>query len=307
MLSEGQKSYVVLEDRGVVSLRGDDARSFLQGLTTNDIGRVTPDQAIWTGLLTPQGKYLFDFFVAEMMGALVLDVERARVDELLALLARYKLRAKVDIVDDSADWVVVALMGSEADGPALAGFEGRGGLFAGGICFVDPRYGGGGARVIMPREVLKNLDDEGFERGEAEDYDLHRLTCGLPDGSRDLVVEKSFPMEHGFDALNGIAWEKGCYVGQEMTARMRYRANMKRTLLPVEIEGAAPAPGSAITQNGKDAGEMRSSRDGIGLALLRIEALEKFAGPDGTLTCGEARLTPMRPPWLAPGGGETVN
>jgi len=307
MLTDGQKSYVALEDRGVVSLRGDDARSFLQGLTTNDINLVTPDRAIWTGLLTPQGKYLFDFFVAEMMGALVLDVERSRMDDLLALLARYKLRAKVDITDDSADWIVVALIGSEADGPALAGFEGRGGAFAGGICFVDPRYGGAGARAIMPRDVLANLDDQGFERGEAEDYDLHRLICGLPDASHDLVVEKSFPMEHGFDGLNGIAWEKGCYVGQEMTARMRYRANMKRTLLPVEIDGTAPAPGTPITQNGRDAGEMRSSREGIGLALLRIEALEKFGGPDGELLAGEARITPMRPPWLTPGGGETVN
>lgn len=307
MLSDGQKSYVALENRGVVSLRGDDARSFLQGLTTNDINLVTPDHAIWTGLLTPQGKYLFDFFVAEMMGALVLDVERTRIDDLLALFARYKLRAKVDITDDSADWVVVSLIGSEADGPALAGFEGRGGAFAGGICFVDPRYGGAGARVIMPRDVLENLDDQGFERGEAEDYDLHRLICGLPDSSRDLIVEKSFPMEHGFDGLHGIAWEKGCYVGQEMTARMRYRANMKRTLLPVEIDGDAPAPGSAITQNGKDAGEMRTSSDGIGLALLRIEALEKFGGPDNELVCGDARLTPMRPPWLASGGGETLN
>ena len=307
MLTDGQKSYVALEDRGVVSLRGDDARSFLQGLTTNDINLVTPDRAIWTGLLTPQGKYLFDFFVAEMMGALVLDVERSRMDDLLALLARYKLRAKVDITDDSADWIVVALIGSEADGPALAGFEGRGGAFAGGICFVDPRYGGAGARAIMPRDVLANLDDQGFERGGAEDYDLHRLICGLPDGSRDLVVGKSFPMEHGFDGLHGIAWEKGCYVGQEMTARMRYRANMKRTMLPVEIDGPTPAQGTPVTQNGRDAGEMRSSRDGIGLALLRIEALEKFGGPDGELLAGEARITPMRPPWLTPGGGETVN
>jgi len=307
MLTDGQKSYVALEDRGVVSLRGDDPRSFLQGLTTNDINLVTPDRAIWTGLLTPQGKYLFDFFVAEMMGALVLDVERSRMDDLLALLARYKLRAKVDITDDSADWIVVALIGSEADGPALAGFEGRGGAFAGGICFVDPRYGGAGARAIMPRDVLANLDDQGFERGGAEDYDLHRLICGLPDGSRDLVVGKSFPMEHGFDGLHGIAWEKGCYVGQEMTARMRYRANMKRTMLPVEIDGPTPAQGTPVTQNGRDAGEMRSSRDGIGLALLRIEALEKFGGPDGELLAGEARITPMRPPWLTPGGGETVN
>ena len=114
MISDGQKTFALLENRGVVSLRGDDARGFLQGLVTNDVERVSEENAIWAALLTPQGKYLFDFFIVEMMGALVLDCEGARVDELMSLLKRYKLRSKVDISDDSADWVVVALAGTDA-------------------------------------------------------------------------------------------------------------------------------------------------------------------------------------------------
>lgn len=298
MLTDGQKSYVVLEDRGVVSLRGADARGFLQGLVTNDVFAATPERAIWAALLTPQGKYLFDFFIVELMGALVLDVERARAPDLARRLGLYKLRSDVAISDDSADWAVVALLGSDADRTALAGFEGRGGEFAGGVCFVDPRYGGAGARAILPRAALPVLDAQGFERADAEDYDLHRLICGLPDGSRDLVVDKSLPMEHGFDAMHGIGWEKGCYVGQEMTARMRWRATVKRTLLPVEIDGDVPAPGTPIRQGTRDAGEMRSGRNGIGLALLRIDALERLGEDDGALTAGSVRLTPMRPPYL---------
>lgn len=301
MLTDGRKSYVVLDNRGVISLRGNDARTFLQGLVTNDVDAVKPDRAIWAALLTPQGKYLFDFFIAEMAGALVLDVERDRTSDLAKRLSLYKLRSDVAVHDDSDEWTVVALLGSEADREALAGFEGRGGEFAGGVCFVDPRYGGAGARAIIPKEAVAALDAQGFERADADDYDLHRLVCGLPDGSRDLIVDKSLPMEHGFDGLNGIGWNKGCYVGQEMTARMRWRANMKRTLLPVEIDGETPAPGTPILQGGRDAGEMRSARDGIGLALLRIDALENLGADDGALRAGDAQITPMRPPWLAAG------
>jgi hypothetical protein len=304
MISDGQKTFAILEDRGVVSLRGGDARPFLQGLVTNDMDEVTPELAVWTALLTPQGKYLFDFFVAELMGALVLDCERARIPDLIQRVNRYKLRSRVDIADDSEDWVVAALVGSEADSHALVGSEGRAGSFAGGVCYVDPRYGGAGARAILPRHAVEQLDAFGFERGDAADYDIHRLVCGLPDGSRDLIVEKSLPMENGFDPLHAIAWDKGCYVGQELTARMRYRATAKRTLLPVEIDGALPPPGTPIVQDGKDAGEMRSARDGIGLALLRIDALNALQQDGAPLTAGETRLTPMRPPWLSVDSGE---
>jgi hypothetical protein len=302
MISDGQKTFALLPDRGIVSLRGEDARAFLQGLITNDVDRVSEDTAIWAALLTPQGKYLFDVFIVEMMGALVLDCEGGRVAELIALFNRYKLRSRVDISDDSTDWAVVALAGTDADSDALVGFEGRAGGFAGGTCFVDPRYGGAGARAILPRDGIAQLDAFGFERGDAEDYDIHRLVCGLPDGSRDLIVDKSYPMENGFDALNAIAWNKGCYVGQEMTARMRYRATMKRALLPVEIEGegTAPAAGTPVTQAGKDAGEMRSSRNGIGLALLRIDALEALQTGGAPLMAGDAVLIPMRPPYVKP-------
>lgn len=307
MISDTQKSFAVLESRGIVSLRGADARDFLQGLVTNDIGRVSPEQAVWTAMLTPQGKYLFDFFVIEMMGALVLDCEAARAGDLVKRLTMYKLRSNVDISDDSEDWAVLALVGTEADGDALCEFEGRAGAFAGGVCFVDPRYGGAGARAILPREAIEQLKAAGFEEADAEAYDTHRLICGLPDASRDLVPEKSFPMENGFDELHAIAWDKGCYVGQELTARMRYRATAKKVLLPVEIAGEAPAPGTLITQGTKDAGEMRSSCGKIGLALLRIEALEALqTGGDG-LVAGTAQVTPMRPPYMKAGGGEGEN
>jgi folate-binding protein YgfZ len=128
----------------------------------------------------------------------------------------------------------------------------------------------------------------------AADYDAHRLALGLPDGSKDMEAEKSVLLEGGFDELNGISWTKGCYMGQELTARTRYRGLLKRRLVPVAIEGRAPERGTPIlTLEGAEAGEMRSSQGAQGLALLRLEWLEK-----GVLAAGGARLTPQPPPWM---------
>ena len=115
----------------------------------------------------------------------------------------------------------------------------------------------------------------------------------MPDGSRDLEVGKSALLESGFDELHGIDWDKGCYMGQELTARTRYRGRVKKRRCPGESDGPAPAPGTQVTANGKDAGVMRSGVEGLGLALLRLEHLD---GP-GALTAGTARLTPKKPDW----------
>lgn len=307
MLEGSQMSFAELPDRGVVRVAGADARDFLQGLITNDVTRVRLDHAVWAALLTPQGKYLHDFFVIEIADAVMLDCEAARADDLVARLSRYKLRAAVEIENVSADWAVAALMGSDADSGALRGFEGRAGPFGGGVCYVDPRFGGIGARALLPRGALGALGEAGFTVLERAAYDHARICAGLPDGSRDLTVDKALLLENGFDALHGVDWDKGCFVGQELTARMRYRATARRQLLPVAIDGPAPDPGSAITLGEKEAGEMRSSADGIGLALLRVDALETLHGGGGPLAAGAATLSPLLPPWLiAPEDGEAA-
>jgi folate-binding protein YgfZ len=136
------------------------------------------------------------------------------------------------------------------------------------------------------------LEGAGFAAAMLADYDALRIDHGVPDGSRDLEVERSPLLENGFDELHGIDWDKGCFMGQELTARTKYRALIKKRLLPVTIEGPAPEPGTQITAGGKDAGVLRSSVDGVGLALLRLEHLE------APLLAGEARLTPRKPDWV---------
>ncbi len=244
--------YALLPGRAVLAIEGEDARGLLQGLISNDVERLAPDHAIYATLLTPQGKFLHDFFIAERGDRLLVDCEADRRDDLERRLTFYRLRAKVTLAADD-DLVIAALWG---DGAAA-----------------------------------------GFAPAAAEDYDRHRLSLALPDGSRDIAVEKGFLLENGVDDLNGVDFDKGCYVGQELTARTKHRATIRKRLYRVDVDGALPDPGTPVTADGRAAGEMRSGLDAVGLALLRVETIAKAAEAGIPLTCGDARLTPVKPDW----------
>jgi len=290
--------YVILEDRGLVTVGGEDRASFLQGLISNDIAKASPERAIWAALLTPQGKYLHDFFIVDIDGTFYLDCEAARLMDLGQRLSRYKLRARIDL-GIGKDFVVAAAFGEGAlDRLGVAAEVGAAKRMSGGIVYTDPRLAAAGARAVLPKGIATQcLEACGLSPATAHDYDLHRLALGLPDGSRDLVVEKALLLESNFDELNGVDWSKGCYLGQELTARTKYRGLIKRRLTPVAIEGPAPETGAQILLDGKDAGEMRSAHGAQGLALLRIELMEKALAGDGELMADGARITPRKPVW----------
>jgi folate-binding protein YgfZ len=283
--------YTVLADRAAIAVSGHDARGFLQGLVTNDVNRVTAECAIYAALLTPQGRYLFDFFVVEIGGVLHLDCEAARRDELLKRLSIYKLRAKVALAPTEGIGVIAAFGIGAADALGLEDRPGRAAAFAGGTAYVDPRNAHAGVRVLAPIEAAAAaLEVAEFRRVDFVAYDAMRIRIGLPESGRDLVAEKALLLEFGFEALNGVDFEKGCYVGQEVTTRMKRRDLVKRRLMPVKIDGVAPEPGTKILRGAIEAGELRSSRDGAGLALLRIDMAESAGG----LTAGAARIVPRR-------------
>jgi len=292
-----EQTYVVLEDRGVLAIAGDDARTFLQGLISNDINKVSATRAIHAALLTPQGKYLHDFFIAETPdGGLLMDCERARLEDLAKRLKLYKLRAKATIEDQSEQWRIAALPGG-AGTAALDSDAGTAQVKDGGVLFTDPRLAALGARAILPADSAEaTLSGLGLTAGDRAAYDILRLDLGVPDGSRDMVVDKSILLESGFDELNGVDWKKGCYMGQELTARTKYRGLIKKRLLPVEIVGPLPEAGTPITLDGKEVGEVRSTATagsgGRGLALIRLEHLE--AGP---FDAAGAKITPRKPDW----------
>lgn len=293
--------YIMLEDRGVVVVTGEDRRAFLQGLISNDANRVDEARSIYAAFLTPQGKYLHDFFVAAIGDGLALDCEAERASDLARRLRIYKLRSKVGIEDRTADWVAAALIGDgAAEAVGLPGDEpGATRPFCGGVAFIDPRLAEAGARAILPREgALQRLEGAGFAADTLPAYDRLRLRLGLADGSRDMDLERTILLECGFDELHGVDWEKGCFLGQELTARTKYRALIKKRLVPVEVEGPLPPRGAPIVQDGREVGEMRSGAGGLGLAMLRLEALGEQGGQMGPLVAGEARLIPRPPSWL---------
>jgi folate-binding protein YgfZ len=288
-------SFALLDDRGILAVSGPDRRPFLQGLVSNDVDKVCPTASRYAALLTAQGKYLHDFMMVEAGESIWLDAEAARLGDLKRRLSMYRLRARVSL-DERSDLAVAAIFGAgEAAILGLPSEPGAARPFGSGVVFVDPRLASLGARAILPRENARAvLADAGIAETGFDIYDRLRLSLGIPDGSRDLVLEKSILLESGFDELNGVDWQKGCYIGQELTARTRYRGLVKKRLTPVRIEGPAPPSGAAVTADGREIGEMRSSRGGLGLALLRIEPVREGK----ILAAGESILVPVRPAWM---------
>lgn len=290
-----QASFSVLDRRGILAVTGPDRVGFLQGLVSNDVTKLVPGRALYAALLTAQGKYLHDFIMIDAGDEIWLDAEAERLGDLKRRLSMYRLRAKVSL-EERTDLAIAAAFGDGALAafglPAEPGAAHRG---ASGIALADPRLPALGARYVGPRATIwTELAGLGMAETDFPAYDRHRLALGIPDGSRDLVAEKSILLESGFDELHGVDWQKGCYIGQELTARTKYRGLIKKRLFPVRIEGPAPEPGAILTQHDKEAGEMRSSRDGVGIALLRLEALKE----NQPLAAAAAVITPLRPDWI---------
>ncbi|HTU55520.1 MAG TPA: folate-binding protein [Acetobacteraceae bacterium] len=262
----------LLPERGVLSVAGEDRREFLQGLVSNDVAGAAPGRAVWAALLTPQGKWLADFFILADGERLLLDCERGQIPMLLARLRRFRLRARVSVEDVSDE---LAVYGAWGGAPEIGDWV---------VAAPDPRLEEAGWRLLSSAPLAANAS--------FEEWDLHRLSLGLPDGSRDLEAERTLLLEAGFDELAGVSWTKGCYMGQELTARTRYRGLIKRRLMPVAVAGPLPAPETPVLAAGVVRGAMRSGRGELGLASLRLDALAE------KLMCGEAVLTPRTPPWL---------
>ena len=286
--------FSVLENRAILKVIGEDARGFLQGLVSNDLMEASPQNTIYAALLTPQGKYLHDFFITQSGDAFLLDCEADRIDDLYKRLRLYKLGAKIDLELDSKNSIVAVIGDQAPEALGIAPLAGSTISYLNGLAFVDPRLPKMGVRMVPASETAKEeLSNTGFIEVEFSDYDKLRISLGLPDGSRDMEVEKSILLEYGFEELNGVSFDKGCYTGQELTARTKHRGLVKKRLLPVTFDGSPPKPGTEIILNGKNAGEMRSAQDGMGLALIRLEAL---AG-DEDLSSGGTILRPIRPDW----------
>lgn len=280
--------YTQLPQRALLALSGEDSVSFLQGLVTANVARLAPGDMAYAALLSPQGKFLHDFFLLRRPDDILVDVARERLGDLQARLALYKLRAKVLIQAPEADQGVVVAWGG---GPVP-------GMVA------DPRLEALGYRGIGDvAALMAQCAAQGGRQVDATAYDAYRIALAVPDGAIDLTPDKSLIMEWGFQHLGAIDFSKGCYIGQEVTARMRYRAQIRKSLYRVTAPDAEAPVGTPIMQTGAAVGEWRSHAAGIGIALLRIEAVEAAAGGGAPLTLQGAAVHAARPDWLLPQEG----
>jgi len=269
-----------LNERAVISLEGADTFVFLQGLVTNDVTSCTTGNAIYTGLLTPQGKILFEFFIAGDGPAYLVDCAARSADELTRRLKFYRLRAKVAITP-RPDLVVAAIW----DGPPPAGIGGV-------IEFPDPRLALLGTRLIGENRRIEAVLGE-FPPG---DFDQFRLQLGVPD-SVDLPPDQVFALDAGFEELNGVSFSKGCYVGQEVTARMKHRATARRRFVVAEGD-PIPEPGTSIEAEGRELGKITSGKNGLGLALVRLDRMAEAEANGIRIEADGRPIRLRRPEWL---------
>lgn len=255
-----------LENRAVIRIAGSEAINFLQGLVTNDVDNVSEGQAIYAAMLTPQGKFMFDMIIIKDGETLLLDIEAARKPDLLRRLMMYKLRADVELVDEPLS--VWALINGESEV---------------GISYDDPRHKALHKRVISAAAPVQDAELLSYAA-----YEERRIRHGIPDGSRDMAVEKYFWLETNAEKLNGVSFSKGCYVGQELTARMKHRTTLKKKITPIQFEGPSPESGTLIeTTSGKKAGEVLTHSGVYALAYLRLEYL------DDPMLAGGVALSPI--------------
>ena len=266
------KRAAMLEDRGVISVSGEDATSFLQGLLTNDVERLGPREARYGALLTPQGKILFDMIVVRAASSeessYLIDCTATQAADLAKRLGFYKLRAKVVVADVSADRAVAAFWGAEP-----ASVE--------GLLYADPRDPRLGWRAILPRPIAAAVGTE-----HVGEYEGLRIAVGAPKGGLDFAYADAFPHDANFDLLHGVDFDKGCYVGQEVVSRMKHRGTARKRVARVKLAGPAPAPGTPVMDRELAVGALGSSSGREALALLRLDRAEEAMAAGRTLSAG---------------------
>ena len=279
----------LLPDRGVVKVAGGDARHFLNGLLTADIGTMTPETPRFAALLTPQGKIIVDCIVAEAPvadgGGFLLDCPRALAEDLAGKLNFYKLRSKVVVEDLSAKLGVLAMW----DGNGTTEY---------GLCYPDPRLPALGMRVMLPPHLAQEAAaDLGAELAEASAYEAHRIALGVPRGGLDFIYGDAFPHETDMDQLNGVDFAKGCYVGQEVVSRVEHRSSARKRVVPITTDMYAPDAGVPVMAGEKQIGTMGSAAGPKGLAMLRLDYISDALASGTPIMAGGVAIRPRKPQW----------
>jgi folate-binding protein YgfZ len=288
---------ILFPGRAVIRVTGEDATKFLNDIVTNKVDGLEPGSAVYTALLTPQGKIVVDFFAAAVAaddgGGFVLDAPAPLADELAKKLNFYKLRAKVEIT--ARPELAVAVVLDEAPPEDL------------GLVYLDPRSIGLGWRVVLPVEGAgAALEKAGATVVEFDNWKGRRISLGIPEGGQDFIYGDTFPHEADMDLLNGVDFHKGCFIGQEVVSRVERREAARKRVVPVAFAENSPEAGAEIFAGEKPVGYMGSSAGRLGLAMLRLDRVEDALKEGVALKAGNIELRLVKPDWADfPFPGET--
>jgi folate-binding protein YgfZ len=273
-----------LDDRAVVRIGGPDAANLLQNVVTLSVPAVDQSGIGYGALLTPQGKILWDFLLHRLDDGFVADVRAGEAEAYAKRLNLYKLRAKVEIARAPELAVFVAW----GDGTTETGPE-----------RTDPRLAAlGTRRVGQPASVVTNAS--------TGDWHRHRIALAIPEGGVDFAFGDAFPFDAAMDSLHGVAFDKGCFVGQEVVSRMRHRGTARRRIVALHAKAALPEPGADIVAGERQLGRLGSSADGHGIGLVRLDRLRAALDDGVPVRAGAEEVAVALPSWATYGWPATA-
>ena len=290
---------ITLEDRGFIQVTGPEAKDFLQNIVTNDIEKVTNNSTVFSSILTPQGKYLFEFFVLKFKDSYLLECEKKSSAEIIKLLNFYKLRSKVDFIDLSEKYVAAVISlekFKEMNGPNLS--KGSTTSYQEDPVYIDPRNDKLGAKIISKLEnihlTIKKLN---LKISDKKKYYSKSFELGIPQIELNKLKDKIFGIENNLDELNGIDFKKGCYIGQENTSRIKLRNKLRRRILPVQEISGALSENDIIKFKNNEIGKIMIDKP-YAFALVKVVEpnLNEFANIE--LMCGKSKIKILKPEWI---------
>ena len=290
---------ITLEDRGFIQVSGPGAKDFLQNIVTNDMEKVTNKSTVFSSILTPQGKYLFEFMVLKSKDSYILECEKKLTAEIIKLLNFYKLRSKVDFSDLSKKYVTAVISlekFKEIDSSNLS--KGSTTIYQEDAVYVDPRNDKLGARIVSKIEnihlIIKKLN---LKITDKKKYYAESFELGIPQLDLDKLKEKIFGIENNLDELNGIDFKKGCYIGQENTSRIKLRNKLRRRILPVQKISGEILEDDIIKYKDDKIGKIMIDKP-YSFALVKVVDPDLSEFSNAELICNKAKVKILKPEWI---------
>jgi hypothetical protein len=297
----------ILDDRGFVKINGDEAKSFLQNIVTNDIEKITDSLTLFSSIFTPQGKYLYEFFILKFEDGYLLECEKKLTSEIIKIFDFYKLRTKVNLIDVSKKYtnIIISLekfkeitKTEHVKGSTLSCEKGSTLSCENERIYVDSRHKNLGAKIITKIEnaenIIKKLD---LKKIDKKNYYEKSFALGIPQLNLTKLKDKIFGIENNLDELNGIDFKKGCYIGQENTSRIKLRNKLRRRILPVQKITGEISENDIIKYKDNEIGKIMIDKP-YSFALVKIVApdLNEFINTE--LICGKSKIKILKPEWI---------